>query len=347
MLSSVRPGSRFLGAITFAIGMLVAFPALSQATTTSPPGISAAGTVPGTYNGNPVTVQVASVQSCIPGTSTFVAMWPGGSFAEAANSQSDSCTNYDASGRPQSLSFSGAGKSGGSSVGGNFQGPGSPTNPFTIGFTITTAGGTLNVPQHAPGPLQGAPGRVQPFISSTTHTTSRTCGQGEECTTDLSSPDSNLFVDSNPNSDPNQNAGTQTESVDLGTPLSCVPEQYGSYSGFDPHWFGWHITGTADKVLTYDLFSLPFNADRNVEFCFGATDRFQAASDDGASQPGTLPDGTPGFIGLLRTCDQVDGPQPCIIGVGPISGGLEEGPSGTEVQISIPQGFGADPFGHI
>jgi hypothetical protein len=342
----MRPGTRFLGAITFAIGMLIALPATSQAASTSPPGISASGTVPGTYKGNPVTVQVASVQGCVPGASTLVAIWPGGSFTEAANSQADSCTNYDSTGKPQSLSFTGSGKSGGT-VTGDFEGPGSPSNPFTIGFTISTAAGTLTVPQHAPGPLQGAPGRVQPFISSTTQTTSRTCGQGQECTTDLSSPDSNLFVDSNPNSDPNQNPGTQTESVDLGTPLSCVPEQYGSYSGFDPHWFGWNITGTADKVLTYDLFSLPFNEGNNVQFCFGATGRFQAASDDGTSQPGTLPDGTPGFIGLLKTCDQVDGPQPCIIGVRPIYSDTYEGPSGTEVQISIPQGFGADPFGHI
>jgi hypothetical protein len=135
--------------------------------------------------------------------------------------------------------------------------------------------------------------------------------------------------------------------VDLGTPLSCTPEQYGSYGGFDPHWFGWHITGNADKDLFYDLFSLPFNADRNVQFCFGATAQFPANSDDGLAQPGTLPDGTPGYIGLLPSCSDVNSTSPCIEGTGPISQNTDNGGfSGTQIRIFIPESFTADPFGH-
>ncbi len=51
MLSRRHLGTRFLGSVVFAVGMLVALPAASQATTTTAPGIAAAGTVPGTYNG--------------------------------------------------------------------------------------------------------------------------------------------------------------------------------------------------------------------------------------------------------------------------------------------------------
>lgn len=128
-------------------------------------GIAAAGTLPGTYNGNPVSVQVSTVQRCTPGTSTFVAVWPGGTFKESAgSSQSDTCSNYNTAGYPQSLTFSGNGTTGGSVTGGDLEGPGSPNgDPTTIGFKIITPGGTLTVNQGSPGPLQGGPGRVQPF----------------------------------------------------------------------------------------------------------------------------------------------------------------------------------------
>ena len=58
---------------------------------------------------------------------------------------------------------------------------------------------------------------------------------------------------------------------------------------------------------------------------------------------GTLPDGTPGFIGLLRLCDDVDGPQPCIQSIGPSS---TEGPAFTVIVVLIPDGFTADPHMH-
>ena len=164
MLSSGRLGIRSLGAVVFAIGILLAIPAVSQAATTAP-GISAAGTLPGSLNGNPVNVQFSTVQGCSPGTSTFVATWPGGMFREGPAGQEDSCSNFDASGKPQSLHFSGSG--GGQFVdNGDLEGPGSPTNPNTVGFTLLTPRGPLVVPQGHPGPLQGSPGRVQPYASS-------------------------------------------------------------------------------------------------------------------------------------------------------------------------------------
>ncbi len=90
----------------------------------------------------------------------------------------------------------------------------------------------------------------------------------------------------------------------------------------------------------------PVQPDRNVQFCFGATAQFPANSDDGLAQPGTLPDGTAGFIGLLPSCSSVNDTSPCIVGIGPISRNTDNGLSGTQIRVFIPESFTADPFGH-
>lgn len=445
MLSSTRAGIRSLRAVMFAIGILVAVPAVSQAAATTSPGISAAGTVPGTYNGNPVSVQVAAVQACSSGTSTFVVMWPGGVFKEAAAGQSDSCSNFNGSGMPQSLTFSGSGTPSGTLSGGDMEGPGSTTNPNTVGFTITTAsGGTLVVPQGHLGPLQGAPGRVQPYASGAaglefvtqpsnssvnnpitpsvtvetvdssgnplstngvaitislasnpgdadisgtltedtvngvasfpdvvldrpfvgyelgasspgltgatsnpfneSQTTSTICAPGAECDTFLRTEQDTLSVSANPGGDPAQDAGTLTESVDLlgpgGQPLSCADEQYGGYFTSDPTWYGFDITGSANKQLTNDLVGV---SPDGLEICFGANVTFPTNSGDDAA-PGTLPDGTRGFIGLLPDCpEDTVATTPCIVSEREFENDFG---SGTEVTIDIPQAFAGDPFAH-
>lgn len=157
---------------TFALASVFVAPSVMISYTVGTAGIAASGTVPGVYNGVSVNVQFAAVQRCTPGAGTFAATWQvngvTAGFKEASgNSQSDSCTNYDASGYPQSLSFAGSGTSGGSLSGGDFEGPGAPTSSRTVAFTINTpSGGTLVVGQASPGPLQGSPGRLQPFVSA-------------------------------------------------------------------------------------------------------------------------------------------------------------------------------------
>lgn len=169
MRSRVRVRTRFAGAMVVAVGMLGLLPCIAQAVTTVGPGIGIAGTVPGTYAGLPVTVQVAGLQACAGGSSSLLVLWSGGGmFSETLGaSQNNSCSNFDSSGDPQTLSFAGTGSTGGS-VAGTIYGPGS-ANPPTFGFSITTASGkVLNVPQAAPLPWQGAPGRVQPYPAPAT-----------------------------------------------------------------------------------------------------------------------------------------------------------------------------------
>jgi hypothetical protein len=136
-----------------------------------------------------------------------------------------------------------------------------------------------------------------------------------------------------------QTAGTLTESVDAGTPLSCADPAHGRYTGFDPNWYGFSITGTSDKTLTYTMPSVAFDA--GLQFCFGATVTFPTSS-GGNAAAGTLPDGTAGFIGLLPSCASPPTGFPCVVSVVATSTG-----SGSITTVDVPQAFAGDPFGHM
>jgi hypothetical protein len=168
------------------------------------------------------------------------------------------------------------------------------------------------------------------------------CVPGQSCsTTAFADATSDATVTANPNGEQDQDAGTLTESVDLGNQLSCQPRQYGGYTGFDANWYQYNITGSADKQITYVLFGV--SADAGIQICFGATAQFPAASDDGEAQPGTLPDGTAGYIGLLQGCP--DTPTfPCIESILPLS--QANFGTGSVVTVDVPQTFPGDPAFH-
>jgi hypothetical protein len=167
------------------------------------------------------------------------------------------------------------------------------------------------------------------------------CTAGTNCSTDASADHtSDLLVTETP-----ATAGTLNENVDYGRQLSCAGRQYGGYTGLDPNWYGFSYTGSGSKQLRYDLFTLPYNGDNNVQFCFGASVRFRANSDDGSSQQGTLPDGTTGQIGLLPSCDQISSSGPCVLSVVPINS--DNPGEGTRVNVFIPQSFTGDPWGRM
>ena len=206
-------------------------------------------------------------------------------------------------------------------------------DPFAAGKFVRGLGETITYPD----------GQFQETCNVPDYSNSVVCTGGPGCETNVSADDtSDLDV-----LDSADTGGTLTETVDYGTQLSCAGEGAGSYTGFDPNWYGFSYTGSGDKTITYDLFNLRFSEDSGVEVCFGATESFEAASDDGRSVPGTLPDGTPGFIGLLDTCSDVESaptPQPCIESIGPISTSTDI--SGTQITVDIPAAFGADPHMH-
>jgi hypothetical protein len=181
--------------------------------------------------------------------------------------------------------------------------------------------------------LNGATSR--PFNVSNTTTT--TCTPGTTCTTDLGTPVSNLGISADPA------AGTITESVDAGSPLSCAAPQNGGYTGFDTNWFQFTETGTVQKTLSYELFGLTSQQIGSVQMCFGAPYEFTTNNGSQAA-PGTLPDGTSGFVGLLPGCGAV---EPCIQSIAPFS----DGTSGLLVTVivpggTLPNGQPADPMIH-
>jgi hypothetical protein len=141
-----------------------------------------------------------------------------------------------------------------------------------------------------------------PFNESNSETTTCT---SDPCTTDVSSAISDMSISTT------TAAGTLTENVDVGSPLSCADEANGGYTGFDTNTYQFfEETGTADKTIVYTIDGV--SSDNDVEMCFGATYEF-VTNEGGEAASGTLPDGTTGFVGLLPDCDdEFDGIGPCI-----------------------------------
>lgn len=200
-------------------------------------------------------------------------------------------------------------------------------DPNAPGKVVRALGETITYPD----------GQYQETCNDPAYQTSVVCVTSTPCSTDVSADaTSELKITETP-----ATPGTLTEGVDQGNPLSCAARQYGGYPDLGPNWYSFSFTGTGSKQLTYDLFFLPFNPSNNVQICFGATVPFQA-NGDASSQPGTLPDGTPGQIGLLPSCDSISSSGPCVSRVGPINSDIPR--EGTRVLVLIPQSYTGDPW---
>jgi hypothetical protein len=173
---TVLPARRILAAALVAAACLVAAPA-AGAVVSQGYGIAAAGTVNGSVgpmNGGtqtPVTVQFASIQNCaVPGGSSFVAHWTDAAGAHALTlvpgANANQCSTLGSS-QIQYIFFDSQATMSAPSdsfVDGVFQGPGfGDTVSFTAFFIENGTGYQLFVGDQTPGPLQGAPGRIQPF----------------------------------------------------------------------------------------------------------------------------------------------------------------------------------------
>jgi hypothetical protein len=181
----------------------------------------------------------------------------------------------------------------------------------------------------------------KPFgVSSTT----TTCTQDQSCQTTLSTAASDFQVTAQ--ADPSKpNAGTLSESVDVGTPLQCP-----GYAQLDPNWWEFSMSSanrskTILNTLKVPLLPLsgPLDAILNLtQACLGTTAEFTTKSGQPAPA-GTLPDGSSGFIGLLPDCP---GPanDPCVVsrqtGLD-LSNGI-----GFDIVLTlyIPEGFAGDPW---
>jgi len=179
----------------------------------------------------------------------------------------------------------------------------------------------------------------KPFDESST---SAICSQDKPCQTSLSTTASDFKVTAN--ADPREpNAGTLSESVDVGTPLQCT-----GYTQEDPN--SWEFSmSSANRsktlVSTLKVPLLPLSGPLDAilyatQACFGSVAEFTTKSGTPAAA-GTLPDGTPGFIGLLPDCTGAHGP--CVVSrksILDLSNGI-----GFDIVLTvyIPAGFAGDP----
>jgi hypothetical protein len=158
------------------------------------------------------------------------------------------------------------------------------------------------------------------------------CRQDESCSTSLSTSVSTFQVTANPlpNSD---NAGTLSESVNVGTPLRCV-----GYTARDPNWFEFVSSSiNRSKVITYRI---EYTNPKGVQVCFGAPYKFETLGDQNAPR-GTLPDGAPGYVGLLEHCESFpEPPEACVQSI--VGAGRD-----TVVTIRIDAGLPGDPWGRM
>ena len=195
------------------------------------------------------------------------------------------------------------------------------------------------------------------------------CLQGQRCKATASTPVSSLTVDA-----AGVGGATVSVSIDVGAQLQCA-----GYTAEDPNWFSFLSSATSvGKQITYryapsDPSAPGQNSAAASQLCFGAPYPFTTSSGVTAT-PGTLPDGTAGYIGLLPRCSNGNGPPPNGNGPPPDANGPSgngNGPSGNgngppqgsgpcisrtrqepnssniDIDVSIPAGLAADPWGRV
>ncbi len=136
------------------------------------------------------------------------------------------------------------------------------------------------------------------------------CGDGgPPCSTSLVTSNSTYAVISDASS------GTLNQTVNVGNKLRC-----GGYRFRDANWYDSVVTApttsppTAAPTPIVDSVTYTIrNATKNgIGFCLGAA--YDFATRSGAqARAGTLPNGKPGFIGLLPLC--TSGKPPCITSI--------------------------------
>jgi Domain of unknown function DUF11 len=196
------------------------------------------------------------------------------------------------------------------------------------GFEGTVGSGTQFALQSALSDL-----RVTVLCPSTA-----ACGDGgPACSTNLITSNSTYAVVSD------APAGTLRQTVNVGNRLVC-----GSYRFRDPNWYDSLVvpptsqtpTATAVSIVDNVTYTIRNTRAKGVGFCLGAAYDFTTASGNQAP-PGTLPNGNPGFIGLLPRCSSSK--PPCIARVSQKRDASVRTGFDTLMRIQIPEN--GDPWG--
>lgn len=177
------------------------------------------------------------------------------------------------------------------------------------------------------------------------------CPAGATCTNTITSGSGQLEVDVGTGT----TAATLTESVDVGTPMDGAgsdPEADPGCENYTPpeasaDWYEFVVqpadgqTFDRSKTVTWTVNGA--SAD-GFEVCFGAPYEFDAQdTDSGLAPPGTLPDGTQGYVGLLEPCSDYTSGSPCIESIRDVAIPQTEGQS-VVASVFIPAGLTGDPM---
>jgi hypothetical protein len=191
---------------------------------------------------------------------------------------------------------------------------------------------------------------------TTPQTTTSPC-PATGCSVSLSTPSTSFRLDVFPGT----TGGPVTASVDTGTPVDgpggLNDPGCASYTPQSPDWYQFNVSDTTQsKTVNWTV----NNSDpRTFRVCFGATYEFYVDAAGDLAPRGTLPDGTPGFVGLLPTFPNCFNPVAILQIVGGLSQSQaavqianlcasispdEANPTTTDVTYTIPSGFVGDPM---
>lgn len=137
-------------------------------------------------------------------------------------------------------------------------------------------------------------------------------------------------------------SGTLVSGLDVGKRLTCA-----GYTSKDPNWYDSVLNGGPTSVSYKIQYTLRGTSPSHVRVCFGVPYEFTTASGNNAPG-GLLPNGNPGFIGLLPACPPaptaVTGP--CVASITPSAPYTNRVDSNVIVQIpALPTGAPAgDPW---
>jgi hypothetical protein len=165
------------------------------------------------------------------------------------------------------------------------------------------------------------------------------CGDGgPPCSTNLITSESTYAVVSD------ASAGTLRQTVNVGHQLNC-----GTYRFRDSNWYDSVVvppassppTATSVPIIDNISYKIRNATAKGIGFCLGASYDFTTAAGSQAAA-GQLPNGNPGFIGMLPRCSQSK--PPCIAGVKQTPDHAAKVGFDVNMKIQIPET--GDPWGH-
>jgi uncharacterized repeat protein (TIGR01451 family) len=150
------------------------------------------------------------------------------------------------------------------------------------------------------------------------------CAPGAACSTSQTTNVSSYSASSN------ATTGTLQGGLDVGSHLICP-----GYKSKDPNWYDSIVNDTSPGVVYQVKYKLDNIRPKFVRACVGLTYSFTTASGKPA-RAHKLPNGTPGFVGVLPACVGSAPTGPCVVSSTPSSDPKSKAGVDTNLVVQIP-----------